>query len=198
MSEPPKKRLPIRWLTLAELVGVAALVIAGLGYWDAHRERTQEARDRIAAAAEREAQLKAAAVKPAFLITGAVEGSGGKLRLTSVHPDQVIQTQTLWFPTLVHADSIETTGNPRIEARWLGGLPKASGKARQGRVPVAVQTVFIEDGQTRTDRSVYKIGYVLHPRLLGGPKIELEGLSLARRDVGDDLQAAANGLWITR
>lgn len=198
MSDRPKKRLPIRWLTLAELVGVAALVIAGLGYWDAHRERTQEARDRSAAAAEREAQLKAAAIKPTFLITGVVERSGGRLRLTSVHPDQVIQTQTLWFPTLVHAGSIETTGNPRIEARWLDGLPKAAGKARQGRVPVGVQTVFIEDGQTRTDRAVYKIGYTLHPRLLGGPKIELEGLSLARRDVGEDLQAAANGLWITR
>ncbi len=29
---PAKKRLPVRWLSLAEIVGVAALVIAGLGY----------------------------------------------------------------------------------------------------------------------------------------------------------------------
>jgi hypothetical protein len=198
MSEPPRKRLPIRWLSLAELVGVAALVIAGLGYWDAHRERSQQEKERIAAAAEREAQLKAAAVKPAFLIVGAVDGSGGKVRLTSVHPDQVIQTQTLWFPTLIHADSIETTGNPRIEASWLGGLAKAAGKARRGRVPVSVLTVFIEDGQTKTDRAIYKLGYTLHPRLLGGPKIELDGLSLTRRDVTGDLQAAANGYWFTR
>ncbi|MDB5456033.1 MAG: hypothetical protein JWP92_1618, partial [Caulobacter sp.] len=41
MSETSRKRLPLRWLTLAELVGVAALVIAGLGFWDSHRERVQ-------------------------------------------------------------------------------------------------------------------------------------------------------------
>ena len=46
---PPKKRLPLRWLTLAEIVGVAALAIAGLGYWDSHRERLQQDQDRVAA-----------------------------------------------------------------------------------------------------------------------------------------------------
>jgi hypothetical protein len=198
MTDPTRKRPPIRWLTLAEFVGLAALVIAGLGYWDAHRERGIQERDRAAALAERQAELKAASIRPGFLMTGAVEGAGTKVRLTSVHPEQVIQTQTVWFPILIHADSIETTGNPRIEAAWLDGLAKAAGKARSGRVPVGVQTVYIEDGQTKTDRALYKLGYRLHPRLLGGPKVELEGLSLARRGILGDLQAAANDDWISR
>ena len=205
MTEPPRKRLPIRWLSLAELVGVAALLIAGLGYWDSHRDRSQqaqdraaEARDRAAALAEHQAELKVQAAKPSFLMTGAVEGSGAKVRLTSIHSDQVIQTQTLYFPTLIHADSVETTGNPRIEAAWLDGLSRAAGKAKSGRVPIGVQTVFIEDGQSKTDRAVYKIGYTLRPRLIGGPKVELDGLSLAGRNVVGDLQAAANGMWFTR
>jgi len=65
-------------------------------------------------------------------------------------------------------------------------------------VPIGVQTVFIEDGQSKTDRAVYKIGYTLRPRLIGGPKVELDGLSLAGRNVVGDLQAAANGMWFTR
>ena len=54
---------------------------------------------------------------------------------------------------------------------------------------------FIEDGQTKTDRSLYLLGYSLHPRMLRGAKVELEGLSLARRGVSGDLQAAADNLW---
>ena len=51
METPPKKRLPLRWLTLAEIVGLAALVIAGLGYWDSHRERLQQDHERATAEA---------------------------------------------------------------------------------------------------------------------------------------------------
>lgn len=199
MSEPSRKRLPLRWLTLAEGVGIVALVIAGLGYLDAHRERAEQDRSRAAAAQERQAELKANALKATFLMTGTSEGGGAKVRLASLRPEQVIQTQTVWFPRTIRADSVETTGNPRIEAGWIeAGLRKAAGKSRQGRVPVGVLTVFIEDGQTRTDRAVYQLGYSLDHRMLRGDKVELEGLSLARRGVAGDLQAAADNLWAAR
>jgi hypothetical protein len=201
---PTQKRLPLRWLTLAEIVGVAALVVAGLGYWDSHRQRVleqnevaQAARDRAAAAREHEAELKAGALKLTFLMTGSPNGSGDQLHLTAAHGEQVIQTQTLWFPTVIRADSVETTGNPRIEADWVAdGLRKRGGKATSGRIPVAMQTTFIEDGQTKTDRAVYMVGYRLHPRLVGAPRVELEGLSLSRRDVQGDLQTAADQQWV--
>jgi len=129
-------------------------------------------------------------------MTGAAGNGGDVVRLSSVHPEQVIQTQTVWFPHAIRAGSVETTGNPRVEAGWVqDGLRKAAGKDRSGRVPVGVQTVFIEDGQTKTDRAVYQLGYSLHPRLLLGERVELEGLSLARRAVAGDLQAAADQLW---
>jgi hypothetical protein len=149
MSERPR-RIPIRWLTLAEIVGVAALVLAGLGYWDSHRERIQLARERAAEASIRDAEVRARTLKPTFLMTGVAEGDGGVVRLRSIHPGQVIQTQTLWFPSELRSGSVETTGNPRIEARWIeNGLRKAVGESRQGRVPVGVLTVFVEDGQTK-------------------------------------------------
>ena len=207
METPPKKRPPLRWLTLAEIVGVAALAIAGLGYWDSHRERVQQDHDRAAAeraraadeAERNKARLQEAqqeAVRHALVLTGVP--ANGELRLQPARAEQVIQTQTLWFPTVVRPDSVATTGNPRIEARWIEDRLRRFARPDDHRVPVAVETSFIEDGQMRTDRAVYLIGYSLHGRLLGGPRLELEGLSLARRGVSGDLQAAANGLWIGR
>ncbi len=199
MSEQPRKRLPLRWLTLAEIVGIAALIIAGLGYLDAHRERGQAERARADAVRERQAEANADAVKRSFLMTGTVDKSGDRVRLDAAHPDQIIQTQTVWFPASVRADSVETTGNPRLEAGWIeGGLRKTAGKAKTGRVPVGVLTVYIDNGETRTDRAIYWLGYSLHPRPLRGDRIELEGLSVGRRGVTGDLQAAADALWAAR
>ena len=196
MTDTPRKRLPLRCLSLAEIVGVLALVLAGLGYWDAHRDRVLSEKERAAAAREHEAQVRAGAAKPAFLMIGSQESDGDRVRLSSVHADQVIQTQTVWFPSAIRADSVETTGNPRLEADWMqDGLRKAAGKAKTGRAPVAVQTVYIEDGQTKTDRALYLVGYSLHSRVLRGDRLKLEGLSLVRRGVTGDMQAAAGALW---
>lgn len=198
----PKRRLPIRWLTLGEVVGLMAVVIAGLGYWDSHRERSFEERERAAAEREHKAEARAGALKQTFLMTAAPQGSGDWLRLASVHPEQVIQTQSLIFPPEVRADAVETTGNPRIEAGWIdAGLAKAEkargrgGKDVKGRLPVGVVTVYIEDGRTKTDRSLYLLGYRLHPRVLRADRVELEGLSLVRRGLGEDVQAAVGRLW---
>jgi len=201
MSETPaEKRRRLRFLTLAEFVGVAALVIAGLGYWDSHRERTQTAKERAAEAQEKKAQAKAGALKLAFLMTGTPEGDGERLRLATVHPDQVIQTQAITFPAEIRGDAVQTTGNPRMEAGWIeGGLTKAEhvrgGTSHQGRIPVGVVTVFIEDGQPKTDRAIYLLGYRSHPKMLRSDKVELEGLSLMRRGVGEDMQAAVDQAW---
>lgn len=199
MSDAPRRRLPLRWLTLAEIVGVVAVVVAALGYWDNHRERIQQDRTRAAEASQQAAEARKQALRQTFIMTGAREGDGQVVRLTPVNDGQVIQTQTVWFPAALRSDSVETTGNPRLEAGWVEvGLRKAAGKARGGRVPVGVLTVFIEDGQTRTDRAVYQLGYSVHPRRFRSDRIELEGLSLARRNVSGDLQAAAGSLWAAR
>ena len=204
MSAPEGKarRLLLRRLSLAEAVGLAAVVIAGLGYWDTHRARTQEERDRAAQAQALKAEAQKGALRRTFLLTATPQGSGDWLRLAPAHAEQVIQTQTLVVPTEVRADPVETTGNPRIEQGWFAaGLDKAE-KARgrgseevQGRLPVGVITVFIEDGQTRTDRAVYRMGYALHPRILRGPRISLEGLSLVQVAAGDP-RAAVDDLWL--
>jgi hypothetical protein len=201
MSETPSERKRrLRFLTVAELVGLAALVIAALGYWDSHRERTLTEHERAAEAQERKAEAKAGALKLTFLMTGSPDGSGERLKLASVHPEQVIQTQQLTFPSEIRGDPVQTTGNPRVEAGWIeGGVTKAEhargGKGRSGRLPVAIVTSFIEDGQTKSDTALYQLGYSAHPRVLRSDKVELEGLSLVRRGLSGDLQAAVDAAW---
>jgi len=201
MSETPaEKKRRLRFLTLAEIVGIAAVAIAALGYWDNHRERTQTDRERAAEAQEKKAEARAGAMKLSFLMTGTPEGSGDRLRLASVHSEQVIQTQALTFPSEIRGDPVQTTGNPRIEAGWFeGGLSKAEhargAKSHQGRMPVAIVTAYIEDGQAKTDTAIYLVGFSTHPRMLRADKVELEGLSLMRRGVGENLQAAVDGAW---
>jgi hypothetical protein len=177
----PAKRFNLRWLTVGEIVGVAAVVLAGLGYWDAHR-------DRVAAA-------QANAARESLLMTGTPDRAGDRIRLAPARSDQVIQTQTIIFPAALHGGTVETTGNPRLEAGWIEGGLKGAGHARSGRAPIGVVTTFIEDGQTRTDQSIYQVGYSLHPRFVFGDKVQLEGLSLARRGVTGDLQAQVNAMW---
>jgi hypothetical protein len=200
MGETPSERKRrLRFLTLAELVGIAALVIAGLGYWDTHREHAQSDRERAAEAREKQAEAKAGALKLSFLMTGTPESGGERLKLSSVHGEQVIQTQALSFPGEI-GDTQQTTGNPRIEAGWIeGGITRAEhargDKLHKGRLPVGIVTTFIEDGQTKTDRAIYILGYSSHPRMLRSDKVELEGLSLIRRGVGEDLQGAVDAAW---
>jgi hypothetical protein len=62
-------------------------------------------------------------------------------------------------------------------------------------VPVGIVTAFIEDGQSKTDTAVYLVGYRLHPRMLRSAKVELEGMSLLRRGVGEDVQKAVDTAW---
>lgn len=195
-EERPRRKLPVRWLTLAETVGVLALIVAALGWWDNHRERAAQDQERAAAAREKAVEASRETKKAAFLLVGQVGDDGERIRLASARADQVIQTQTLIFPSEIRGDTVETTGNPRIDRGWIeGGLKKAHHEAGAVRVPVGIVTTFVEDGEMKTDRSVYVVGAVIKERMLRGASVKLEGLSLARRGVTGDLRMAVDQAW---
>ena len=202
MTDTPPRKVPFwkrRWVTFGELIGVGALLIAGLGYWDSHRERTAEKH------AETAAERRAAA-RSAFLLRGRPSADGATLRLEPAIGDQVIQSQTVLFPTEVRADPVRTTGDSRLERGWFeAGVLAARRRthdrgdtAGDRRAPVTVETVYLSDGETRTDRALYDIGYTVRGRLIGGDHIALEGVSLVRRMPSGDLRGALDGLWAER
>ena len=185
MTETPEARTRRRWITVGEIIGIAALVISGLSYWDAHQER-------VAPPKAVSAPVKAAPL----VLTGTVDAARDRIDLHPASSEQVIQTQTIRFPVVVRADAVDTTGNARIEAGWFDGGLRAALKgaklhAGRHRLAVGIETSFVAGEATRTDRAVYDIGYTLHERLLRPDAVAIEGVSLVRR-TGSDLQAAVD------
>ncbi len=180
------------WINVGEGAAVLAVVISALSYWDAHRERTD---------AERQVATRAQA-EAAFVLTGSVKDGGRRLELAPLRPTQAIQSQRYVFPGAVRSDPVTlSAAGPRIESEWIAaGLERAlaAGHARpngEGVLPVAIVTTYVEDGDMRVDRSLYKVGYVWQSRFLMGRRITLEGLSLIQRDVAGDPRVQVDRRW---
>lgn len=188
-----------RWITLGEVLAVLAVLISGLTFWNSYTERST-------AEAERAAEKRQSAAKAETLVLRAEAGrNGARLRLTALDARQAIQSQTLTFPSALGLRRIDTLADPRIETRWfddeLKRARKAAGaeKIRVGdaRLPIAILTRFVVDGDSHTDSAIYDIGYRVDDGLLGS-RIELRGLSLVEQVPGGAAQARLDALWRAR
>jgi hypothetical protein len=186
-AETAKRR---RWISIGETVGILALLISAISLWDSHQERAET---RAAAA-----QVKPVKVPP-LVLTATADADGEVLRLASPNSDRVIQTQTIVFPKALDVDSVDTVGNPRIEAEWFAGeLRDALGGDRtKGRLPVGIVTRFTDNGTEREDTAIYDIGHGWRSRLLQRDAPVLEGITLVARSP-KDLQAALDSRWRKR
>jgi hypothetical protein len=185
-----------RWLTFAEITTAIALLIGAANFWDSHLERAEK---RAAAAAPRNAP-----VTP-LILTSTIEDEGATLRLAAAGVDRVVQTQTIVFPAALDANSVDTVGNPHVEAGWFAnGLRKALGDTRvsrseRGRLPVGIITRFTDDGIDRTDVSIYDIGHGWRERLLQSDAADLEGITLVKRlKTEAELRRALDARWRER
>lgn len=181
---PAAKRRRLRLISFAELIGVLALVISAASYWDAHREKT---------AAE------TPATPAPLLLTAAPDSERSVLKLKPARADAVVQTQTLIFPSDVRTDTVDTTGDARLEAGWMDTALRrtvpAERDAHPPRIPVGIVTEFMEGGAPRRDAAIYDVGYTLHARLLRPRAVELEGITLIRRVPVPGLRAAVDARW---
>lgn len=189
MTETPAEaaRQRRRWISIGETVGILALVISGISLWDSHQDRVES---RAAAA-----KVAPVAVAPLVLKAQPTD-EGARLGLTSPNADRVVQTQTIVFPGVLGVSSIDTVGNPRIEAAWFAsGLRKALGDVRKpGRLPVGIITRYTDNGIERTDTAIYDIGHGWRSRLLQSDVPVLEGITLVSRPK-QDLQTALDARW---
>lgn len=187
MKETEQARTRRRWITVGEIVGILALVVSGLSYWDAHQQRSAPSRPASSAPA-----------RPSSLVlTGTLDAARDRIDLHPASSEQVIQTQTIHFPASVRGDAVDTTGNARIEVGWFESGLRAVLKgtklhAGRHRLAVGIETVFVAGDASRTDRAIYDLGYTLHPRMLRPDAVAIEGVSLVARHGGTDLQAAVD------
>ena len=195
----PRKRSQGFWLTVREIVGVLALVIAGLNFWDSHQEHAAEARREQAEAQREQAQFQA---ETAFVATGEADSQGRAVILRPLKAAQAIQSQRYSFPTDVLGDPRDVTADrPHIEIDWLAdGLKHALEQAHAkssgvGRLPVVIDTVYVEDGDTHSDRSLYQVGFAWKRGFLGGWQLRLRGIALSRRGLTGDPVVALKTSW---
>jgi hypothetical protein len=191
MPDTPKRRQGF-WLTAGEIVGVLALVIAGLNLWESHQQHAEESRR-----AESSAVAQAA-----FVAVGEADRDGRRIAISPLKGLQAIQTQRYLFPRDLAASPKEiSAARPQIDVDWISeGLRAALQAAHvrgagESHVPVAIETTYVEDGDERTDVSLYRIGYAWKPRLFGGQQIRLQGLALVRRSVAGDAQHLVDSRW---
>ncbi len=186
-AETAKRR---RWLSIGETVGILALLISGISLWDSHQDRVE---------------TRAAASKPKpvhvapLVLTASADEEGEMLRLASPNADRVIQTQTIVFPRALELTSVDTVGNPRIEADWFASaLRSAIGDDRsKGRLPIGIITHYTDNGTEREDVAIYDIGHDWRSRLLQRDVPVLEGITLVSR-APKDLQATLDSRWTKR
>ena len=187
-----------KWVTLSEVVAVAALALAVLGFLDTHRQRTLE-----------QAAKTSAAHRDVLVLSAEPVDNGDRLVLKPMRDTQAVQSQRYLFPRPVLDHAMEVSAaEPQIQADWvIAGLRRElerTAKARggkplgSGRLPVGVVTTYVEDGETRTDRTLYAVGFKAVPGGLfaGGPRIVLQGLELLERGMGPDLQARTDARWL--
>lgn len=186
------------WLTVGEVVAVLGLGLAGLNYWQSHRDHQEALRQE---AAKAQAQNRSV-----FLMRGRADKAGERVILEPTDAGQVVQTQRYLFPAPVldHGKEI-ASGRLEIDRVWFeDGLESALKAARksgaalpkgEATLPVAVITTYVENGETRTDQSLYRVGYVAEPGLFRTVKLKLLGATILRRGVTGDMQAAVDAAW---
>jgi hypothetical protein len=185
-----------RWITLGEVLAVIAVLISALTLWNSWSER----RDSIAVKSE---DAQRASAKAATLVLIAADPGERALVLKPASAEQSVQSQRILFPTALAAAPAETTGEPRIEAGWFeDSLKKARTAARlpdnsrgDERLPVAIVTRFLVDGQPHEDVALYDIGYTISGRLLAGHSVTLRGLSLVASVKSSNAQAKLDARW---
>ena len=186
-----------RWITLGEILAVIAVLISGLTLWNSYSERS-------ATEAERAADKEKEAARTQALVLRADEGRK-RMMLTALAPSQAVQSMSIAFPSPLGVDRIDGLVEPRIEAGWIKQAAKkareAAGKDSESpdsRMPVAITTRFVSEGQTYGDAGIYDVGYRREGSLLGGSEVDLLGLSLIERVPAKDAQARLDALWRER
>lgn len=195
MEDTPARRRGRLWLNIGEAAAVIAVIIAGLNYWDSHREHEAQAqRD--------SAQARRTALASALALEAEVQFGGRRLALKAVDPGQVIESQHYVFPQEVVDHAVDVTAAaPGIEQSWL-----APGLVRQlvarhappegrGHLPVAIVSTYLAGGEIHQDRSLYLVGYVWRRRFLRAPEISLQGLAFRGRLPAADPQAVVEKAW---
>ncbi len=185
-----QKRTRRRWLTLAELVAVAGVVIAALSLWQNWSDRRADKAAAVAAGAA------AAKDKARIELTATVADGGRVLKLADLRHD--ISDVTVTYPKALGVPVQHPSGNPVISADAIAApllkLTDGGADDRTGRLPALITVTYVDGDDSRSASGLYDVVWATHGRFGRGRVLKLTGLRLRQR--GGD--AAALELAWTR
>lgn len=166
-----------RWVSLAELVGVAGLIIAAVSLWMSWSDRRADVADKQAE------QVSESKARTLVTVTGAVSHDGETIALSDpAHPLHDVEVA---FPGALGVSPQSGLLGPKIASSWFDDkLLELAGDAHQGQLPVMLVTTWWDGDVKRTDRAIYEIAWAADARLLSGlrgRKLRMRSLMLSER-----------------
>jgi hypothetical protein len=169
MSETPEqRRRRLRWLTLGELLAVAAVAISALGLW-----KSWQSDDRPTTIVEQRRPI-------ALTLRGKAENEGRSLAISPVEQSHALQSLTIKLPGA--ASTLNTGSDGELSANDLeNALGKAADQGKgTHRLRARIQAVYVEAGVVRHAGGNYSLAYRWEGGgLFGGRSLRLVGLARA-------------------
>lgn len=164
MSDPVK---PKRGVGMAEGIGVAALIISGLGLWNNWRaEQTGPT------------EIVEKKVAVPLVLRGTVEDEGKRLAIAAVDPGHALESLRL---DIAGGKSVETGGDGIVAANDIeDALPDGVDRDKPGQLLATVTARYVEAGEDRQARKRYAIRYRWDGGgLFGGNSLRITGFRRA-------------------
>jgi hypothetical protein len=193
MSETPDQVTRRRWISLAELVAVAGLLIGALTLWINWSDRRA---DEATKADERRAAGEAAAAEKRRVGLVATNAGGGSLAFKGVAC--ALQATDISFPRALGVQPQFTVTIHEIQADWFAKpllkLTDGGPDEREGRLPVLIASRCEGEDGARQETAIYDIAYRIEPRMLRSRTVELRGLVLREQALRNG-QARLDAIW---
>ncbi len=188
MSETSEQATRRRWVTLAEVVAVAGVVIAGLTFYTGWADRKADQAARVAE------QSTEAREKARVDLVATVEDGGKRLAIKDEKHD--LQDLAVVFPKVLGIAPERPVadiaiGVDAIEAPILK-LTDGGADDRAGRLPVLLTVRYWDGDATRTSTAIYDLIWKTEGRMLRGRTLRLDAMRLRERGGN---QARVDALW---
>jgi hypothetical protein len=168
MSETGSERQRRRWVTLGELIALAALIVSALGVWISWRNSGDDKPTRIVE--QRQSVPLTLRAKP--------DSEGRSLVISPVEPTHALESLTV---TLPGASPIEVGSDGALDASDVEAALTGHDKDPKDRtlsVPVRISARYVEAGKDRRGGGAYALRYKWEGGgLFGGRSLRLVGLS---------------------
>jgi hypothetical protein len=157
-----------RWITVGEVIALAALIVSAAGVWIAWKSSSEDKTTRVV---EQRSSVPLA-------LRGSVDSDGSTLTIVPADPSHALESLTV---TIKGAAPIDVGSDGRLTASDVEGALKDREKEPKGltqAVSVKIAARYVEAGADRRGGGTYVLRYKWEGGgLFGGRSLRLVGLS---------------------